>query len=125
MRPIPPTGYVRFEFKHVPGPKGSGMRIVLCPNCGKDFYGVWHPSLWQDQDYQALVDQSPKAGPGCYWVGGEDCRSQWSRYNTGECYRCHCKFWHDFGGDDPRRDHNDNPIWHFYYLPSIGQLTLF
>lgn len=77
MRAEPPIGFARFVWEHVPGPKGSGMMLPICPNCRAVFSGVWMPTRWQGD----------------------------ARFRDGRC-SCGCRFWHDFGDKDDDADWN-------------------
>lgn len=123
-RPQPPAGFEPFEW-----PKSRdkyGKMREACPNCGAHG-SCWSGGGWTHPPAQQAYDEGKEAGiilqgaaDPTISCDGTPILCHWSRYSTGRCLECGCRFWHDFGGSDGI--YGD---WQYYYEPTRGQLNLF
>jgi hypothetical protein len=115
--PQPPPGFIPFKWKTRHNKTQRDVVEQLCPVCG-EVGTVWGGSDsfgWQDPRAQALYDANKDRWAAgeysydvlCEQIDGVMLKQHWSRWGTGECMKCHTKFWHDFVGHP----------WHYYYNP--------
>jgi hypothetical protein len=115
QKPKAPEGFIPFKWKSKVINKGTELEasVNMCPECG-EFGFAWNGSGWQDPEMQKIADAVDNSFD-------MDLRNHWSRFCTGECIQCGCKFWHDFlcvNHGDKCSLNERGCTWHYYYKPT-------